>query len=460
MELLDNHKALANSNAEFIKTMLNAPERIEEQTQAIRSGEIPKSYEQLRASVSPWPVIIDSRTKNDMIEVVKKISDLLFKSMVILAREYPAVFKAQYKVPIEWFNQLDPNLPAGQFMVGRYDALITRNMLKLVEFNAGTNIGGWHLYHLTDLYRQIVGGSNKLEITQILDCYLIQTERMAKEKLGDIGRPLNLLFEFENENELCKESLNFFTQVINQLDLNLNIVTDINFDKLQVDAERATIDGVQIDIVNVPIFNFDFNEKRILDLTILHRNNKLFFPDNPIDLSTGHKSCFANLHFLLGQNRLDEREARLVSKYIPLTYHLNSELLSLIGTESQIEDTKFIANKDNWVIKRDGLLGGDHVYVGKFTTQSSWENILQLAKKGVGWIVQQYYPSDGFYAPTDSNQILPHDYIFGFFNFGGTYGGVGVRKVQSKLSDGVVNSAKGAQYTAVLEVAPAAKIIL
>ena len=48
---------------------------------------------------------------------------------------------------------------------------------------------------------------------------IVIAEGHAKEKLGDIGRPLNLLFEFENENELCKESLNFFTQVINQLDL-------------------------------------------------------------------------------------------------------------------------------------------------------------------------------------------------------------------------------------------------
>lgn len=492
MDVLANHRTLSKCNAAFVESMLTqqtgeltqgeqcygeqkqsgksqseqgvTQNKVSQQRALIRGGEIPVAYEMLRQYVNPWPVIVGSKYKSDMAQVTGKIGQLLYKSNVIMARDYPALFNKQYDLPIEWFNTLDENAPEGQFMVGRYDALISRGALKLVEYNAGTNIGGWHLYRLVDRYREVVQGIKNLDYTPILDAFLSSLHRMIESKVvpgkgADSGdnaasdMPYHVLFVLENENEKNDfvSSLPYFEEAMNACRLNVKLHFDVDFQQLDVNDEGAWINGDKMDALSVPVFDIDASSEKVQKLMQLHWQNKVVFPDNPIYLSAGNKSCFANVYFLMQQNKLTQEEAQLISQYIPWTHHLDDEVLQLTGQSSAIDITQLQTDKANYVIKRDGLLGGDHVYVGRFTSDSTWESVLSLAQKNPGWIVQKYFASDAFYASTDDDSIVPHDYIFGFFDTGSHYGGAGVRIMPSKLSDGVVNSAKGANYTMVFE---------
>lgn len=470
MDLLTNHRRLAKCNATFVESMLTqqgegngagrtqegaaqaASPLLNQQRDLIRSGEIPVAYEMLRQHVNPWPVIVGSKYKNDMDLVTRKIGQLLYKSNVIMARDYPALFKKQYDLPIEWFNTLDENAPEGQFMVGRYDALISRGAIKLVEYNAGTNIGGWHLYRLVERYRDVVKSVKNLAYTPILDSFLSALNKMVKAKVV-ADKPYHLLFVLENESEKNDfvSSLPYFEEAMKKCQLNLTLHFDVDFQTVEVNDDGAYINDVKIDALSVPVFDIDFKSEKVQKLMQLHRQNKVVFPDNPVYLATGNKSCFANLFFLMQQSKLTQEEAELISTFIPWTHHLDDEVLQLTGQANAIDMSQLQHDKASYVIKRDGLLGGDHVYVGRYTSESTWESVLALAQKNPGWIVQKYYASDGFYASTDDNSIVQHDYIFGFFDTGAKYGGAGVRIMPSKLSDGVVNSAKGANYTMVFE---------
>lgn len=453
--IVGNHKTLAKGSATFIESMLSQPHLVAEQCHAVRSGDIPAAYEKLRELTSPWPVIISSKYKNEMAVINRDIGILLYKSMLIISRDYPTLFKQQYDIPAQWFADLNENDGARQFMIGRYDALISRGALKLLEYNAGSNIGGWHLYRLIDFYRDIVGDINHLNYTPILEEFLASIERMIEQKIVGEGSPYNLLFVLENEHEKDDfvASLPYFEEAINKRQLQLRLLFDVNFQKLEVDENGAWFNGERVDAVSVPVFNFDSGTEKVQQLMKLHWQNRVVFPDNPIYLALGNKSCFANLYFLMQENRLSSKEVELVSKYIPWTHHLGDELNRLIGQGASFDVSNILNNKDDFVLKRDGLLGGDHVYVGKFTSESTWYSVVSLARKNPGWIVQKYYPSDQFYAPTYEGNIVPHDYVLGFFDLGSEYGGAGVRLMPSKLNNGVVNSAKGADYTMVFEQA-------
>lgn len=451
MSVISNHLTLSKTNANFIESMLASPEKIASQKASIRSGRIPPIYENLRSFICPWPVIVGSKYKKDMSEVTAKIGSLLHKSNQLMAKHFPEFFKQQYKLPIAWFSDSPIKEGFGDTMLGRYDALVCRGKLRLVEYNAGSNIGGWHLCHLTELYRQVVGSSTKLEITEILPSYLFNLVRMAKSHLGE-ERVFNLLFEFENKEEMKEESVDLFTEVIQKYQLPLKVLYDIGFQSIQVAENEARLDGDRVDILCAPIFGVNEPQPQILQLLKLHQQNQILYPDNPVNLATGNKSCFANLYFLMQRNMLTTEEASLVSKYIPWSSHVVNQIGSQTMGTGQINLDNIIDNKSDYVLKRDGLLGGEQVFVGEFTPHEIWKNALKLASTSNGWIVQQYCPSDAFYAPTEDNAIVPHDYVFGFFDFGSSYGGAGVRLSPSELSKGVVNSAKGAQYTCLFEV--------
>ena len=469
--ILNNHSALGKGNLNFIESMLAQPHLITEQRQHIRSGDIPLLYEKLREVVSPWPVILGSKYKHEMRTITNKIGTLLHKSMVIMATDYPALFQQQYDLPLEWFTSQDQDQPqpAGPFMMGRYDALISRGAVKLVEYNAGTNLGGWHLYSLAERYRSVVDKAtaanpiSQMSHTPILEVFLAAFERMIKHNVAhfpdtktnsDAG-PFNLLFILENDNDKNEfmSSLPYFEKAINQRKLGLNLLFDVEFKNIDITDNGAWFNGLPIHGLSVPSAEIDATSATIQQLMHLHWQHKIVFPDNPINTASGNKSAFANLHFLMQRSKLSKDDDQLINKYIPWTHHLSKEFNTLAGQTALLDSSKLIANKDEYVIKRDGFLGGDHVYVGKFTGADTWASVVALAQNMQGWVAQKYYPSDSFYAPTDDNQIVPHDYIIGFFDASSEYGGAGVRLMPSKLNDGVVNSAKGANYTMVFEQA-------
>ncbi|OBP16543.1 hypothetical protein A5320_03870 [Rheinheimera sp. SA_1] len=338
---------------------------------------------------------------------------------------------------------------------------MTKGNFKLIEYNAGTNIGGWHLLRCVETYRDIVGGGGNLVCTPILEKFLKLVYQMTNNDKCNAVPSVNLLFVLDSTDavEDLRTSLPFFKMALVELDLDISVFWTQSLDDVSVSDTGVFFHNKKMDVLSFPVFQFDYHDPKIEMMVLLHQQKKVVFPDMPAFLIAGYKSNFANLHWLNNCGKFDKSESAFINKFIPATYHLSDELNSVINQDLSWLYREVEQNKDNFVIKRDGYFGGDHVYVGRFMTDTSWRNILSAARKSKDWIVQQYCPSDHFYAPEPDGKLALHNYIFGFFNFGGDYGGAGVRLMKMDTGSGVVNSAKGAQYTSIFEV-PAQSIFI
>jgi hypothetical protein len=120
------------------------------------------------------------------------------------------------------------------------------------------------------------------------------------------------------------------------------------------------------------------------------------------------------------------------------------------GDEAPVRDLA-LARKDDLVLKRGTSRQGMHVVVGRCLSDSECAAAVECAGRKASWLVQQYCQSDRLYAP-DGRGVTEHDAVCGVFGLGREYGGAFVRLMDSTVSRGEVNAARGEKEGAVLEV--------
>ncbi|MFT4928923.1 MAG: hypothetical protein ACI8WB_005043 [Phenylobacterium sp.] len=460
--VIKSHYNLSKINGEFVEHMLQNSDMVAQQRATILNAELPKSLSYMRSVASPWPLIVDNKLKGQYKEITQRMGQLLYKSVVLMAEHYPQMYKQLYQVPIELADYVKLDDTVGEAMIGRFDGLMHNGALKLVEYNAGSNIGGWHMYRQAEVFRQITGSFGaKLESTAVLEQFFTYLNKIGQAvKTHQTGQEtVNVLFEMNNpeETQECLGALDYFEQAIAVCKLNIRLFFDTNFEQIRIENEQVMMDDQVIDVITAPMFGIDSSNLMLQQLTHLHFAGKVAFPDNPVYLLSGHKSNFANLYFLMQQGLLSKQEYEMVSKYLPWTAYLNDSFNQGSGKVS--ESAQFIDGKDQYVIKRDGLMGGQHVYIGLYMSVEGWRNVLVLAGNEPGWSIQKFYPSDPFYSPLDDHDIIEFDLVFGFFDFGTTFGGCVIRMMPTASCNGVVNASKGAQCTMALEM-PQRKALL
>lgn len=447
---------LAKFNADFVGRSLAMPEIIAIQQEKIRNCLLPPAYESLRHAISPWPVIVTDKTVKEMNDACSGVTTLLFKALQIISTEFPELFTTIYGSDIADLALQNQQFWKIEQSIGRYDAVMVDGCLKLLEYNSGTNIGGWHLYRCTDAYKEIIGGGPDVICTPILERFLTAVYRMVRDKMVTATETIRLLFVVDSDEAIgdLTGSLPFFRQALVQCGIEIEMFWTDSLDEVVVTSEGVYFSDARIHALSFPVVNFDYRNQKIEAIVALHLSGKVVFPDMPAFLVAGYKSNFANLCWLNSHGKFAPAEAELIRRFIPATFYLSDEINSAIDVDTRWLLDEVERKKDSYVIKRDGFFGGDHVYVGKFVSQQAWQNILSVARRSNNWIVQQYCESDLFQAPERCGNVALHNYIFGFFNFAGCYGGAGVRLMRVETGGGVVNSAKGAQYTAILEVQP------
>ncbi|WDE09193.1 hypothetical protein SG34_030990 [Thalassomonas viridans] len=421
--------------------------------------ELPDIFGGRAVTISPWPVIINAGRKSQFEEIVANIGQLLYKSVALMAKHYPLIFKQLYQIPEAYLQYIRPGNELKTKLVGRYDALISNSGIKLLEYNGGCNIGGWWLYELIGLFREVLGPHAKdLKETPVLEEFLSYLEKISRTVNADDSKPVNILFELDGlaQKQEFVQAMPMFNKAIKKRGLNIRLFFDIDFTEVNVNGESVYFEDKLIDVLVAPMVHVDAGKPVVEQLTHLHFQEKVVFLDNPVNLLTGIKSNFANLYFLQQQGLLSLKESELVSKYISWTAYLSDSLTGHCGRDNQAAVAKYLQDKDSYVIKKDGLFGGRHVYIGRQVSASAWKSVVTMARKEQGWTIQKFYPSDPFYAPNNDLDIAEHDYILGFFDFGSRYGGCWVRLTE--MRGGVVNATQGAACTVVFEV-PQKKLV-
>ncbi|PCC14212.1 MULTISPECIES: hypothetical protein [unclassified Pseudoalteromonas] len=415
-----------------------------------------------------WPVIVDGQLIDQLREITSPLPSLCYRALELMFEGDAQAFADYFQLPASFYNNLTCNTVKREQLLMRYDYLYQQKEAKLLEINAGSNVGGWEL----DSLKVIIEGMFK-QFPQTQNWRLSYRQVMIEfmQALVGMGQPIAKARQ-RNPNILLLAVFPDFStkfQVESQLNLIYNMLQEQHLPKgtlsitestnnIQVDENDAIyFGGKQMDIafVNHPELPSELYEQ----LFKSHQSEQIVCPDTLAHRFVGNKLLFALLHEPKVLAQLSPQEQTLVQKHIPWSCKVKMDaciqenqgavkVVSSLG-ESLTDYAK--ANKDILVLKKAESLKGDHVRVGKFITAQQWADDLEVAIAEGDWLLQSYCSPDHSTTCVYPQQPSAHHFIWGAFDFADNYGGSIVRAVPVEQESGVINAAKGAIVIPVVE---------
>jgi hypothetical protein len=179
------------------------------------------------------------------------------------------------------------------------------------------------------------------------------------------------------------------------------------------------------------------------------RKGSIALFNGPAEPVLSDKRNLAHLWSLVGSPLLTAEESRLIREHVAWT-HVVAPQEALVASGRAWLPGYISANRERLVLKQATTFGGENVFIGRATSPSEWEAALATAMKQRDWVVQPYIESKPFPYQNGEESLAAHAAIWGVFTVGSEVGGVFLRI--SAQTDAVVNSARGALDSVVLEV--------
>jgi hypothetical protein len=147
-----------------------------------------------------------------------------------------------------------------------------------------------------------------------------------------------------------------------------------------------------------------------------------------------------------------EEDRALIRDHIPWTRLVSPRTTTWRGDEVQFPGF-LLDHRDDMILKRGLGLGGAAVHVGRYLAPDAWEARVREAVEEGGWIVQERVESRPYcYPPQPGAAPVPHTVIWGLFCTGRRYAGGCLRMLPQGVGEGIVNGARGAYESAILEI--------
>jgi len=171
----------------------------------------------------------------------------------------------------------------------------------------------------------------------------------------------------------------------------------------------------------------------------------------PITMLLSDKRSLALLSENAESDAFTAEERRTIARHVPWSRRLlPGAVTSWQGERADLERLA-LARRAELVLKRGRSTGGSHVLLGRATAAAEWESAVRRALAEGGWIVQRIVASHPFLFQSDGG-CRAHDVVWGPFVFGSRFAGMNLR-VQPRDRGGIVNGARGATTSVLLEVA-------
>ncbi|WDF58180.1 hypothetical protein PQ462_15800 [Flavobacterium sp. KACC 22758] len=419
---------------------------------------VPEVFKNYEYPVTSWPILINKEIAEELKELsqrlprllnkipslyfnndIKKIADFYFEGNEILAE----------------FGMMchDKNIQVGC----RLDLTYTEDGFKILEANMGSSLGGWQIHSLESVIRRNhpelrdEEKSCNYKTRNTLKIYMEYLIEQIRKQVGKEKSTLNLFIDMRDiEASEREKNLSFFDSFYREELKKQGLggqAYSANINSLElVDGElyfeNVVIHGVIILALDVEITPAIFRAF-IMD--------KIYFPDHVGLRMLGDKRNLAILRELAQSGKLSPRDSELMLRHIPWTSPVKNKATIFKGAEYNLPQL-LKKNKSRFVIKASRGYQGKDVFIGKFTDDKEWEEILETALKTGAFIAQEFSDSVDFTAPNQQNEWTPHKLIWGAFGFGDFYGGVWVRMSEVKTDVGVINSATGAVEAIVFEI--------
>ncbi|MDK1288852.1 hypothetical protein [Pseudoalteromonas umbrosa] len=402
--------------------------------------------------IAPWPIIISKGAVKEYTEVVQKLPEIFYAALdnyfgdnTHTAAEYFGISEYSY----ELFRNL--NIPADGFMI-RHDFVYHNDVIKLIETNVGSTIGGWqHDWFIDsvlkqfDKYEQI----SSLNLTRpntfraFFEALVYQVLKTKPDRseitivipcLAGLGREETI----EAVSEFCafdKEP------AFKNFHVNFDVIHETN--EIQFNRDNYVfVNGKEVDALLFTISS-GFSSQLSTQIYNATADNKLVFMDGLCRSVFGNKAMYALLHEPIVLNALSEYERDFIKKYVPWTFRLTHDDIT---HKSQVwARTEILKqNKNKFLIKNVHSSQGEDIFIGEQVDQAQWDAAVDSAAEEASWIAQQYCTPDTIESCNTQGELKRFDMVWGIFDLAGSYQGAFVRGSEVADSLGVINSSKGA----------------
>jgi hypothetical protein len=412
----------------------------------------------------PWPLFINQRTKREMkkacisvANLIKSIPQRVFSNDITNISWYYRVPEDIVKIQLDGLS--DKHL---ENLLGRGDFILSPSGLKCVEYNISAGIGGWQIAVLESVYL------NTPVISKFLQEYQVKT----------INRNLNsILLEHLLSNAAAKFSHDSRCNEIN-IAIALKkyrksadqIMVEKHFNQLYNHILHLKYSHLQGEVIICDFLHFNihdgcifYKDKRIHVLVefyqgdvppgileVFKKKNILLY-NGPITGLLSNKLNLAILSQSEDSDLFTLQERELIKKYIPWTRKLTAGNVKFGANTFNLPDF-VLSNRTKLVLKPAEGKGGDDVYIGRYTPQAQWEELIKNAPGERNWVVQEYTESFPYLFQAGNNGCTEHHAIWGLFAFGTRYAGGFLRILPKENGKGVINTHQGAEKTVIFEV--------
>ncbi|MGE5343535.1 MAG: amino acid adenylation domain-containing protein [Candidatus Omnitrophota bacterium] len=450
-ETRDVHAFFSSVDLKFREHVIDVPELLQLTSYSALNRD--RHVEELH----PWPVFINHETRNIIAEVSERVCRLVKSVPRRLFGDDIHAMSAYYGVPASMIetqlNGVTPDMIDN--LLARGDFILTGEEVKrfkCIEFNIAGNIGGldiptWEARYLqVPIIREFLTKHRITIHNQNLVSLLFthMTNGMTVDApVIAVVLPGYTPGEFPLETYAC----DVYRELIpHQKHRTENPVVFCDYSHLNVRQNALYFKNQKIDVLLET-----YGGVVPPQIMTLFREGRIRLFNGPV---TGLLSSKLNIA-LLSENEdspvFSSEEREIIKNHIPWTRKIVQAETMYNGKAVNLIEW-ILTNRERFVIKAPSEFGGKDVYAGKAVSASEWEAIVSLALKQGKWLVQAYQESVPYVSMTGDRQSEPHDIIWGFYVFGGTYSGGLGRLIPRSKSRGVVNVMTGAKLTVLFEV--------
>ena len=403
-------------------------------------------------ALQPWPVIVQrdahaalQRSSAELVTLIRSLPARLFGNSV-------ERFCARLGMPCtpDLAEAFGPRSGLAH-SVARTDLVLTALGPRLLEVNFGPGIGGWDVYFLEASYRadpHLAGflAEQGCDFTAANPMrgrmrHAFETGIACFEGLAP-GEAINVAVGVPASTAACAARLMPTAPLPDPRKGERFQFSEAA--EILVRDGRTFIDGRLAHVVLCQ----DVDQPVPPALAAAQRQGAVLLLNGVGAALLGRKSVLALLSELEDSDLLSPAERALVTAVLPWTRQGREGPASFRGSTGPMREV-LLRHQDDLVLKPEDGYGGSGVLVGAHATAPSWRHAVDEALDG-GAIAQEHCPSVPFLAP-HGDRMARQNAVWSVFVHGEASAGSWVRMMPQDAGDGVLNCARGAAETIVLE---------
>lgn len=411
---------------------------------------------------SLWPVTISPQIKANFDYFIKMLSTIAEKVINYFLSFNAESFSVATGMPHllhDLYRSKCQSLLSQRLI--RYDVVFSTNILKLIEINCGSNIGGWQLDWLKPQFDAILAGQQQTRI------FSLKSQNILKDMfrklmdniatLPEVDSSANILLYIGDEEYINSDIMKFikslFSEIAEKCSCQLKVASFNNWDELTFSADGETIHNHNRVDALICLSSQEIPNEVNIRLLRSYIVDKLVFPDSPLHRIIGNKSLIALIYQALDLHILTTKERRFIIEHIPASYCMDQPQVQY-QNKSMLLQELLIKHQEDFVIKKALSFQGIDVFIGRDMDPLQWRSLIDKSATSQGWIAQQFCEPDNSRVCDPDHGVIDASLIWGIFDLGREYRGAFVR---ASTSSNIINSHAGAIEYAVREELPTKK---